>query len=70
MLLPDARDPNTPHDPGGPKCRYECGSPVTHFCEECAGGASGLSGYFCEFHARRHDLKDNGGTILAAPIRP
>lgn len=53
------------------KCRYDCGNPVTHFCEECASGISGKSGFFCEHHAKRHDdlIKQNGGTMFAIRIK-
>jgi len=65
-----------------PRCRYSpvsgCSGEVTHYCEECASGASGLSGYFCAAHAVRHDrlvreaLQDAGvdekNAILAKPI--
>ncbi len=52
------------------QCRYGCGLKATHFCQECADGASGLSGYFCEIHAARHDqiVDDGGGTQHAQPL--
>lgn len=57
--------------PTPPQCRYKCGHPVTHFCEQCASGISGLSGFYCETHAARHneEIKKNQGTLFAERLK-
>lgn len=70
-VTPDPRDPNLRHHGSAPQCRYQCGQVVTHYCEDCASGPTGMSGYFCSFHAARHDalVRDNGGSIFAKELR-
>jgi hypothetical protein len=60
-----------PTEDKSPTCRYGCPNP-THFCSECAGGISGLSGFYCNVHARRHDriVRENGGSVFCEPIQP
>ncbi|MBZ5580910.1 MAG: hypothetical protein LAQ30_01670 [Acidobacteriia bacterium] len=52
-----------------PACRYspKCNRPVTHYCPECAAGVAGLSPFYCEWHAMRHDeiVRESGGNVFA-----
>lgn len=71
MINMDDLDPKSGHGRTDRRCRYECGDAVTHFCKECSDGASGLSGYFCEFHAARHNaiVASKGGTVFAERLK-
>jgi hypothetical protein len=66
--MPENKAPVNPPAAGAPECRYKwigtCGGPVTHWCEDCHSGVTGLAGYYCQRHAERHA----GGSHLAVAI--